>query len=152
MAGDEAPDRSLGPRPPPRRTRRRGQQRGTGLPDRSVGGRGFYSGPQLSPDGSRLAVTELRENNIDVYVYELDGSGVTCPTFDPARDDDAVYGAPRLLFEGRLNAYVAGEGYSSFDVDSNGERFLVVESPAKLWGDDHVRLVTGFHDRLSRLD
>ncbi len=52
---------------------------------------GLYGSPQLSPDGSRLAVTELRDGNVDIWVYDLERGTETRLTDDSARDDDVAW-------------------------------------------------------------
>ncbi len=53
--------------------------------------RGLYGVPRLSPDGTRLAMNVWRDNNMDVWVYDLQRGGSTRLTFDEGRDDDHIW-------------------------------------------------------------
>ena len=51
---------------------------------------GLYANPRISPDTTRLALTVLRDDNWDVWVYDL-GRGVsTRLTFDEGIESDLV--------------------------------------------------------------
>ena len=43
--------------------------------------------PRVSPDGKRIAFVSTRDGNYDVYVMNLDGSGVLRITHSDERDD-----------------------------------------------------------------
>ncbi len=49
-----------------------------------------YETPRLSPDGKRLAVT-IRDNNTDVWVYDLGRGTLTRLTFQPGEDETPVW-------------------------------------------------------------
>jgi Tol biopolymer transport system component len=52
---------------------------------------GIYVNPRISPDGSRLALTQLRDDNWDVWIYDL-GRGVTTRlTFDPGVESEQIW-------------------------------------------------------------
>jgi serine/threonine-protein kinase len=89
--------------------------------------RGFYGGPRLSPDGTRLAVTELRDSNVDVHVYDLEHGARTRLTFDPARDDDVVWSVDGkfLLFNSLRNGR---NGIYRLEADGAGDA-----EPLFLW-------------------
>jgi Tol biopolymer transport system component len=75
---------------------RAGHVTGTvGPPDAAI------TGPELAPDGRRIAVTRFVQVNGDIYIYEIAG-GLTKFTFDPAPalDMGAVWSpnASRLVF------------------------------------------------------
>ncbi len=55
--------------------------------------RGIYGTPRLSPDGRRLAVSLLREENWDIWVHDLDRDVATRVTFGPQYDADPVWSA-----------------------------------------------------------
>jgi len=50
-----------------------------------------YAHPRLSPDGSKLAVSVLRDDNVDVWVYDLEREVATRLTFDENYDADEVW-------------------------------------------------------------
>ena len=63
-------------------------------------------------------------------------------------------GTPEVLLEGsgyRAGSHVAGEPYPAFDPSPDGQGFVVIQSPPGSWGNDHVRLVTGWFAELERL-
>ena len=52
---------------------------------------GIYTNPRLSPDGTRLSLTVLREGNWDIWVYDL-GRGVsTRLTFDEGVESEQIW-------------------------------------------------------------
>ncbi len=52
---------------------------------------GIYGNPQLSPDGSRLALTILRGENWDVWVYDIERGVSTRLTFDKSIDSEQIW-------------------------------------------------------------
>jgi Tol biopolymer transport system component len=52
---------------------------------------GLYGTPRLSPDGTRLALTVLRDSNLDVWVYDLERNVATRLTFADGYDADQVW-------------------------------------------------------------
>ena len=52
---------------------------------------GVYSTPRLSPDGTRLAVQASRNDNEDVWIYDLERGAPTRLTSDAARDTNPVW-------------------------------------------------------------
>ncbi len=52
---------------------------------------GTYANPKLSPDGSRLSMTVLRDGNWDVWVYDLERKVATRLTFHDGYDGDQVW-------------------------------------------------------------
>ncbi len=52
---------------------------------------GIYGAPRLSPDGRRLALSVLRDNNWDVWTYDLDRAVATRLTFGEGYDADPVW-------------------------------------------------------------
>lgn len=61
--------------------------------------------PALSPDGKQVAFMSRREDNWDIYVVNVDGSGLTRLTSDPAMD-----GLPTWSPDGRAIAFVSNRG------------------------------------------
>jgi serine/threonine-protein kinase len=51
----------------------------------------LYANPELSPDGGRLALSILRGNNWDVWVYDLARKVATRLTFDEGYDADEIW-------------------------------------------------------------
>ena len=52
---------------------------------------GSYGNPRLSPDGQRLALTVLRDDNWDVWVYDLDRTVATRLTFEESVDSEQIW-------------------------------------------------------------
>ena len=52
---------------------------------------GLYGTPRLSPDGTRLALTVLRDGNLDVWVYDLTRRVATRLTFADGYDADQLW-------------------------------------------------------------
>jgi eukaryotic-like serine/threonine-protein kinase len=67
-----------------------------------VGQAGVQANPTLSPDGNRvtLDITDLRANNLDIWIEELGKGTSTRFTFDPAEETDGVWSR-----DGRMIAY-----------------------------------------------
>jgi Tol biopolymer transport system component len=67
-----------------------------------VGESGVQANPTLSPDGNRVAVdiTDLKANNTDVWIDELNKGTSTRFTFDPAEETDGVWSR-----DGKMIAY-----------------------------------------------
>jgi Tol biopolymer transport system component len=61
---------------------------------------GIYGGPKLSPDGRRLAVSVQRDDNWDVWVYDVERGVATRVTFGARYDADPVWSP-----DGRWIAY-----------------------------------------------
>lgn len=89
---------------------------------------GIYGNPRLSPDGSRLSVTLLRDNNWDVWVFDLERSVATRLTFGGGYDADQVWSP-----DGRWLAFASDQGgkiaiYRK-RADGSGESELLGEPP-----------------------
>ena len=52
---------------------------------------GIYANPRLSPDGTRLSLTVLREGNWDVWVYDLERGVSTRLTFDEGVESEQIW-------------------------------------------------------------
>ena len=52
---------------------------------------GTYANPRLSPDGQRLSLTVLKNNNWDIWVHDLERRVSTRVTFDEAADTEQVW-------------------------------------------------------------
>jgi serine/threonine-protein kinase len=89
---------------------------------------GVYGNPHLSPDGSRLSLTVLRDNNWDVWVYDLNRTVATRLTFGDGYDADQVWSP-----DGRHLAYSSDyEGRVAIfrkRADGTGDAELVGQAP-----------------------
>ena len=52
---------------------------------------GIYANPRISPDGTRLALTVLREGNWDIWVYDLERGVSTRLTFDEGVESEQIW-------------------------------------------------------------
>src|SRR5438094_6976957 len=86
--------------------------------------------PQLSPDGTHVAVTRTVQNNADVWLVDLVRGGVTRFTFDPAVDIAPLWSpdGTRIAFSslrrGPFNLYVKSASGASAEE-------LLFETPKK---------------------
>lgn len=132
------------------------------------------SGPQVSPDGARLAYSSEQSGRMEVYVASWPGlSGrrivsvaggqeprwtkggrelvyrhghqMLAVSVDPASGE---LGTPQVLFEAHISPSYPGR--TSYDVTPDGERFLVVTRPPER-APRRVVVVTGFFEELRRL-
>ena len=101
---------------------------------------GLYGGPRLSPDATRLALIELRDGNIDVYVHDLDSGTETRLTFDEARDDDVVWSRDGefVIFNslrGNTDGHYTTDGLYRKKADGSGdvELLLLHEEPGEVY-------------------
>jgi Tol biopolymer transport system component len=53
--------------------------------------RGSYGNPRLSPDGRHLALTVLRDNNWDIWIYDLERGVPSRLTFDDAAESEQIW-------------------------------------------------------------
>ena len=58
---------------------------------------GLYGTPRLSPDGTQLALTVLRDGNLDVWVFDLERTVATRLTFADGYDADQCVVSRRTL-------------------------------------------------------
>ncbi len=84
----------------------------SGKPLGTVGQPGLQANPSLSPDGSRVAldITDLKSDNLDVWIEDTKGATNTRFTFDPAEETGPVWSR-----DGKQIAYrsLAGQSTSS---------------------------------------
>src|SRR4029077_3808568 len=83
-----------------------------------VGEPGVQANPSLSPDGNRVTVdiTDLKANNLDVWIKDLNKSSSTRFTFDPAEETTGVWFRDR-----KSVAYRSSPNGAGVDVkDANG--------------------------------
>jgi Tol biopolymer transport system component len=112
---------------------------------------GHYGSPRLSPDGSRLALSMVREGKQNLWVYDLrretwnrltsDAEPVTLPTWTPDGEYVAFRSGNALAWtlsdgSGKLE-YLAGvsrnAGPSSFSADGKWLAFWPLEDRSDLW-------------------
>jgi Tol biopolymer transport system component len=82
-----------------------------------VGEPGVQANPALSPDGSRVSVdiTDLKANNLDVWIEDLNRNTSTRFTFDPAEETDGVWSRDGKSVAYRSLAIGAGANYKDAD-------------------------------------
>jgi len=106
---------------------------------------GIYGTPRLSPDGRRLAVSLQRDENWDIWVYDLDREVATRVTFGERYDADPIWPP-----DGRWIAYESEldgkDGISKKRADGTGEAEVLL-APGKLtfpaphsWSPDGTRI------------
>ncbi|HSN54817.1 MAG TPA: hypothetical protein VLT32_09090, partial [Candidatus Sulfomarinibacteraceae bacterium] len=89
---------------------------------------GLYANPELSPDGTKLSLSILRGNNMDVWIYNLERNVATRLTFDEGYDADQVWSP-----DGRFIAFSSNRGSGNNAIyrkaaDGSGEVELMVDS------------------------
>lgn len=94
---------------------------------------GAYASPRFSPDGSRLSLTVLRDDNWDIWVYDLERHVMTRLTFDEAADTEQVWspdGSELIFGSNRGHRPTALYRKPS---DGSGEEQLLAETDVDLW-------------------
>jgi serine/threonine-protein kinase len=76
----------------------------TGRSESLISEPGVYGGPSLSPDGDRLALSVLRDDNWDVWIHDLRREVATRLTFSEGYDADPVWSP-----DGRWIAFASDE-------------------------------------------
>lgn len=100
--------------------------------------------PAWSPDGSKLAFTLKQDNNLDIYVMNVDGSGLTRLTTDPAQDFDPAWSpdGTRIVFSSerlRDDAIFGNRDIYVMNADGSGQQPLTVDpgpDEAPAWSPD----------------
>jgi eukaryotic-like serine/threonine-protein kinase len=103
---------------------------------------GVQANPALSPDGSRVTVdiTDLKANNLDVWIEDLNKSTSTRFTFDPAEETTAVWSR-----DGKTIAFRSVAGGSGVDLkDADG-----LKPEKKLFQVGHEMIGVGSMGRVS---
>jgi Tol biopolymer transport system component len=82
-----------------------------------VGTAGVQADPAISPDGNRVAVdiTDLKANNVDVWIEDLNRNTSTRFTFDPAEETDGIWSRDGKTIAYRSLAMGAGVTYKDAD-------------------------------------
>ena len=106
---------------------------------------GFYGTPRLSPDGRRLAISLLRGEDWDVWVYDIERDVATRISFGPGYDADPVWSP-----DGRWIAFASDRddqnGMYRKRSDGTGESETLIEPgrydfPAPIsWSPDGQRI------------
>jgi len=94
--------------------------------------RGSYGNPRLSPDGTRLSLTVLRDGNWDIWVYDLERGVSTRLTFDEASDTEQIWSpdGEYLAFSSDMNG---ADNLYRKRADGSGEMERLTESPTSEW-------------------
>jgi serine/threonine-protein kinase len=88
---------------------------------------GLYGSPELSPDGRKLALSIMRGNNLDVWVYDLERKVATRLTFDEGYDADQVWSPDGRLLAFSSNRGTGGNGIYVKAADGSGDVELLIE-------------------------
>jgi eukaryotic-like serine/threonine-protein kinase len=82
-----------------------------------VGEPGVQANPAISPDGTRVDVdiTDLKANNLDVWIEDLNRNTSTRFTFDPAEETDGVWSRDGKIIAYRSLATGAAVSYKDSD-------------------------------------
>jgi serine/threonine-protein kinase len=91
---------------------------------------GIYGTPRLSPDGKRIAVSLQRNDNFDVWVYDVDREVATRVTFGEHYDADPTWSPDGawIAYEGEVDGK---DGIFKKRADGTGEAIVLVE-PGKM--------------------
>ncbi|MGH9460177.1 MAG: protein kinase domain-containing protein, partial [Vicinamibacteria bacterium] len=94
--------------------------------------RGSYGNPRLSPDGTRLSLTVLRDGNWDIWVYDLERGVSTRLTFDEASDTEQIWSpdGEYLAFSSDING---ADNLYRKRADGSGELERLTESQTSEW-------------------
>ncbi len=87
----------------------------------------LYANPELSPDGRKLALSILRGNNWDIWIYDLDRKVATRLTFDEGYDADQVW-SPDGRFIAFSSNRAGNQAVYRKAADGSGEEELIGSS------------------------
>jgi len=99
---------------------------------------GTYGGPRFSPDGKKLALSVLRDDNWDVWVFDLEREVPTRLTFHDGYDGDAIWSpdGTTILFssnrEGKILPFrkrADGSGEAEKVIDYDEDLYATSFSP-----------------------
>jgi Tol biopolymer transport system component len=94
----------------------------------------LYANPELSPDGRKLAVSMLRGNNWDIWVFDLERKVATRLTFDEAYDADQIWSPDGRYIAFSSNRMGGNNAIYRKAADGSGEAELILEPGAELSG------------------
>ena len=93
---------------------------------------GAYANPRLSPDGRRLALTELRDGNFDIWSHDLDRGVPTRLTFDEAPESEQIWSP-----DGRFLIFSSGrtgpDNLYRKRADGSGDEEHLIKSDSPMW-------------------
>lgn len=95
---------------------------------------GAFFDPRLSPDGKQLSVTRAKDDNTDIWVFDLQREVATRLTFDPDGDNGSVWtpDGSHILFSSFRNST---PGLYRKRSDGSGDAELLVDSDTFLHPD-----------------
>jgi Tol biopolymer transport system component len=106
----------------------------TGRVTGSIGTKGNYANPALSPDETRIAVTEFdaQSGNSNIWVYDLKRGAKTKVTFSSGRNDFSVWSptGERLVFASNRSGFM--DLYEKNADGTGAERLLLKSDEDKL--------------------
>ncbi len=93
---------------------------------------GAYANPRLSPDGTRLSLTVLRDGNWDVWVYDLEREVSTRLTFDEGSDTEQIWSPDgrELIFS---STRAGADSLYKKLADGSGEEVQVAKMATPMW-------------------
>ena len=93
---------------------------------------GAYANPRIAPDGKRVALTRLRENNWDIWVYDVDRQVSTRLTFADSTETEQVWSQDgrELLYSSNRNG---PDALFRKAADGSGDERLVAKYETALW-------------------
>ena len=99
---------------------------------------GIYANPRFSPDGGRLALTVLHDENWDIWVYDITRGVSTRLTFDPGIESEQVWspdGQSLIFSSDRAGA----DSLYRKSADGSGEVERLTEAKFAQWSNSWSR-------------
>ena len=97
-----------------------------------IGDPAIMDNPTLSPDGSRVAldISDLKANNVDIWIESITGAGNSRFTFDPSEEVVAVWSRDGSMLAYRLGAASGASLYlkSATGLERERKRFTIPPS------------------------
>ncbi len=93
---------------------------------------GAYGAPRISPDGQRLSLTVYRDNNFDVWIYDLAREVPTRLTFEDGYDADQLFtpDGEHIIFTSDRGG---GQDLYILRADGSGAAELLARSDNNIW-------------------
>jgi len=94
---------------------------------------GAYGMPGLAPDGKRLSLTVFRDNNLDVWIYDLEREVPTRLTFNDGYDADQLFtpDGDFIVFSSDRGGPI--QNLYRQRADGSGQAELLAESDSNVW-------------------